>query len=217
MAKSLQEKEKLESYVSSDVLREARESVLASLQPGGEKIAATVAFVSLLPADKAAVKTGGAQLIASVNRFFNFSQVLCTENDGVIDKIIGHTLMMVFRAGSDRESHQLRACRVATRLVDSIKASELGSSCRVAAGLACGQLVSGKIGSRNGKLDFTVIGDTVNLAARLKSYAENLDGSVILLSDAMLPEISGEFAIRLESEVQLKGKSTQTSVYRVDL
>lgn len=98
---------------------------------------------------------------------------------------------------------------------EAVLASDLGSSCRVAAGLACGQLVSGKIGSRNGKLDFTVIGDTVNLAARLKSYAEGLEGSVILLSDAMPGEISGHYATRLESEVQLKGKSLQTRIYRL--
>ncbi|MBU1106741.1 MAG: adenylate/guanylate cyclase domain-containing protein [Candidatus Riflebacteria bacterium] len=216
MAKSLQEKEELESYVSSDVLREARVTGISNLQPGGEKIAATVVFVSLLPAEQENQPESSGQLIARINSFLNLSHVLCTENTGVIDKIIGHTLMMVFRVGADHDSHQLRACRSVMQLVEAVAASELGSSSRVAAGIACGQLVSGKIGSRNGKLDFTVIGDTVNLAARLKSYAESLDGSVILVSDAMLAEIKDNFATRLESEVQLKGKSMQTCVYRIE-
>lgn len=217
MARSLQEKEMLESYVSTDVLRTAKESSEASLQPGGEKVAATVAFISLLPIhEEPDAGSGGAQLIARINRLLNLGHALCSEHDGVIDKVIGHTLMLVFRESGKGASHQLRACRAAHQLTEAVIASDLGSSCRVAAGLACGQLVSGKIGSRNGKLDFTVIGDTVNLAARLKSYAESLKGSVILLSDAMPGEICGHFATRLESEVQLKGKSLQTRIYRIE-
>jgi len=214
MARSLQEKEMLESYVSTDVLRTAKESSETSLQPGGEKIAATVAFISLLPVQKDPdARNDSAQIIARINRLLNLVHVLCSEHDGIIDKVIGHTLMVVFRESESGPVHQLRACLATKQLVDAVRDSEFGSSCRVAAGLACGQLVSGKIGSRNGKLDFTVIGDTVNLAARLKSYAESLDGSVILLSDAMPGEISGHFVTRLESEVQLKGKSLQTRIY----
>jgi len=122
----------------------------------------------------------------------------------------------VFRASENNFDHQLNACRMVMQLVAAVQASQLGSSCRVAAGLACGQLVSGKIGSRNGRLDFTVIGDTVNLAARLKSYAENLTGSPILISEELRAAVAERIATRLESEVQLKGKSLQTRVYRIE-
>jgi len=76
-------------------------------------------------------------------------------------------------------------------------------------------LVSGKIGLRNVRLDFTVIGDTVNLAARLKSYAEVLPGSAIPVSEEMRAAVADSIKMQLESEVQLKGKSLQTRVYRI--
>ncbi len=216
MAKSLQEKEMLESYVSPDVLREARSASVANLQPGGEKISATVAFVSLLPKSDQSSGHGHASLLKRINRLLDVGQILCGEYGGVIDKVISHSLMLVFRETTNDEAHQIRACRMVTHIRQSVSASDLAGSCRLAAGLACGQLVSGKIGSRNGRLDFTVIGDTVNLAARLKSYAEGLTGSPILVSEEVRAALATNMASRLESEVQLKGKSMQTRVYRID-
>jgi class 3 adenylate cyclase len=213
MAQSLQEKEQLEAYVSSDVLAEARTAEVADLRPGGERIGASVVFVSLLPLAREA--SDHAEQMSQINSFLDLSQFLCGENQGVIDKIIGHTLMLVFRASDNAVAHQLRACRMALQIVAAVKASQLGSSCRVVAGLACGQLVSGKIGSRSGRLDFTVIGDTVNLAARLKSYAESLAGSPLLVSEEMRAAVADSITTRLESQVQLKGKSLQTRVYRI--
>jgi len=213
MAQGLMEKEQLEAYVSSDVLAEARVSEVAHLHPGGERIGASVVFVSLLPLDKETA--GDCVQLSHINSFLDLAQILCADNHGVIDKVIGHTLMLVFRTSENNANHQLNACHMVMQLVAAVQASQLGSSCRVAAGLACGQLVSGKIGSRNGRLDFTVIGDTVNLAARLKSYAENLTDSPILISEELRAAVAERIATRLESEVQLKGKSLQTRVYRI--
>lgn len=211
MAKSLMEKEQLEAYVSSDVLEEAKAAQVAHLQPGGERIAASVLFASLLPANTELVDRS-AQLL-QLNSFLELSQILCRENQGVIDKIVGHTLMLVFRESDVELSHQLRASLTASQLLDAV--ADWSSGCRVAIGLACGQLVSGKIGSRNGRLDFTVIGDTVNFSARLKSYAEDSPDSLIVVSEEMQAAIADHFVTRFEGEVQLKGKAAPVSIYRV--
>ena len=91
------------------------------------------------------------------------AEVEIEKNNGVIDKIIEVSLMVVFK----QKTHVIDAARGAIYVYK--KASEANIVTK--AGLATGIIVSGRIGSKSGRLDMTVIGDTVNMAARLKAEA----------------------------------------------
>ncbi len=210
MTASLLEKARLEQYVSAEVLAEVRKSTEAELQPGGERIDATVMFVSLRIRD--GVENVRLELL---NLFLGIAEPICTQNGGMVDKIIGHTLMMVFRSNGLGINHQKQACTAVCQIKLAFAESVAGDKYVLSAGISSGSLVSGKIGSHNGKLDYTVIGDVVNLAARLKSHSELLGDGAIICSESMAGLQSEFFVIQPESQIQIKGKADRCNTYRL--
>lgn len=204
MTKSLLEKEQLEKFVSPDVIREINRHTEAEMLPGGEKISATVLFSTY----RAIARDASSDAIVMVERldlFLGICNSICSNNHGIIDKIIGNTIMMVFRGEFTGASHAERACRAGLQIHQAMLNND-SFKCRCCSGISSGIVVSGKIGSVTGKLDFTVIGDTANTAARLKSLAEKLDGSNVIISQSTAAQVGDEFKMKELEPVGLKGK-----------
>ncbi|PKL46426.1 MAG: hypothetical protein CVV42_16395 [Candidatus Riflebacteria bacterium HGW-Riflebacteria-2] len=214
MTESLIEKARLEQYVSAEVLEEVRRTTEAELQPGGERIEATVLFASLHQLNESEISHERAQ-IEQLNLFLKMADTICTQNGGRFDKIIGHTIMMVFRSCNSDMPHQERACIAALKIKSAFDSSSLSENQLFAAGLSSGSMISGKIGSRNGKLDYTVIGDAVNMAARLKTHAISLKKNMILCSESMAGIESITYKIEPEDEIRIKGKAELCCIYRL--
>ena len=86
---------------------------------------------------------------------------------------------------------------------------------RVSVGFVTGNAICGKIGSRSGRLDFTVIGDTVNLAARLESESRRRIGSPILTDEETIFSMGMAFRYGLLGTVFVKGRSKPVQVYEL--
>ncbi|MBU1109648.1 MAG: adenylate/guanylate cyclase domain-containing protein [Candidatus Riflebacteria bacterium] len=154
-------------------------------------------------------------IVELINLFLDVSHAICTQNGGVIDKIIGNTLMMFFRGSLSGDNHQLKACNTALQIMAAF--ADEGSSRKFlfSGGMSSGNLVSGKIGSRTGKLDYTVIGDAANMAARLKSHAEHLEIPAVICSDSLTSLRSDLMIIKPEAEIRIKGKIDRCRIYRL--
>lgn len=215
MTAGLIEKARMEQYVSPELLQEIRNSSESELTPGGERINATVVFAMIRPAG---VSEGvGSDQTVMLDLFFGLCDAICMQNNGMVDKIIGNTIMMVFRDRKDQNDHRISAC---TAIVQISAALEGRNDCGrfvISAGLSSGPVVSGKIGSRSGKLDYTVIGDVVNMAARLKAHAAGFAETGIICSDALAGLSKDTFEIRPEGMIRIKGKSERCAVYRLKL
>ncbi|PKL45029.1 MAG: hypothetical protein CVV41_02775 [Candidatus Riflebacteria bacterium HGW-Riflebacteria-1] len=214
MTESLIEKARLEQYVSAEVLEEIRRTTEVELQPGGERIAATVLFASLHIHDPFGTQHSTAKL-ELLNLFLGISDAICTQNAGRLDKIIGHTIMMVFRSSISDAHHQEMACNAALQIKSALESSGMDKKFVFSAGLSAGTMISGKIGSRNGKLDYTVIGDAVNTAARLKAHAATFPQSTIICSESMAALQSELFTLVPGAEIRLKGKSELCRIYQL--
>ena len=134
------------------------------------------------------------------------------KHGGSIDKILNQTLMLVFRESpAEIGTHALKAAQTVLELAEATK-KQLGTG--VYAGISSGTVISGKIGSYQGKLDFTVIGNPVNLAARLKSEAADSNTGIII-SGATMRLLKGKGRVNFLRRSSLKGKAREYNIYEL--
>lgn len=215
MTKGLVEKERLTKYVSDDVIKAVSEDDSQVLKPGGELIRATVLFCEPVGFADFTAENEPALVVRSLNFFLAESSKICAEHHGTIDKIIDNTLMIVFREQKGGQNHVLKACCAALNLAHNFNSQNQNFSFALKCGVSTGQVISGKIGSNTGKLDFTVIGDTVNMAARLKTMAGMADKTGILVSENVAAEIEDCSELREISAIKIKGKSGNHKVFEL--
>ncbi len=210
MIQGLEQRRKLAHFVSQDVLAAVESNTDADMAPGGVRVAATVVFMQLQPGAISENISAPARL-AALNQFIGEGDRIVGTCGGVIDKVIENTLMLVFRAATAGESHCLQACRAALQLAYVMR----DAGFRIRAGIASGNVVSGRIGSRLGKLDYTVIGDTVNLAARLKAEAAKAGTTGLIVAPSTIRGLHGQGRVAFIERVEIKGKSREYPLYEL--
>ncbi|HPT47657.1 MAG TPA: adenylate/guanylate cyclase domain-containing protein, partial [Candidatus Rifleibacterium sp.] len=201
----LQQRNLLSDYVSEDAISQIELSESHEMAPGGENIEATIIFAALKNYTQLTAGLSPEQTVALINRFITSGDHLVKKHGGTIDKIIDNTLMLVFRESeAHADSHALRAARTALDLAAAMHEQQFD----IYAGIASCTVISGRIGSYTGKLDFTVIGDQVNLAARLKNEALN-SSSGIIISGSTMRMLKGEGRVNFLRRCSLKGKARE--------
>jgi adenylate cyclase len=158
------------------------------------------------------------QLTQLMNAFFDpVCQAIMLEG-GYIDKLIGDAVMAVFGAPVPHADHAARACRAALamqRVVHELEPrfqKEFGiTEFKLRIGLHTGPVVVGNMGTRQ-RLNYTVMGDTVNLASRLEGANKDL-GTDILMSQATVEAAGAAVSVRYVDEIAVKGKEIRTKVY----
>ncbi|MFH1911782.1 MAG: adenylate/guanylate cyclase domain-containing protein, partial [Pseudomonadota bacterium] len=139
--------------------------------------------------------------------------------DGLLDKYIGDAIMAVFGAPLDQPDHALRACRTALEMMSELKrlrekwAAEGRPDVNIGVGVNTGDMVVGNMGSEM-RFDYTVMGDSVNLASRLegtnKEYRTN-----IIISEFTYESIRNELFCRELDAVRVKGKKLPVRIYEL--
>jgi class 3 adenylate cyclase len=162
-----------------------------------------------------------------LNRHFALLAACIEAEGGTVDKFIGDAVMAFWGAPEPQDDHAMRALRAARAIQQAIEAEN--TRCRAAGlptvavriGIHSGPVVVGNIGSKH-RLNYTVIGDTVNVAARLESFAKELaidDDCVTLISGATRQAagaaLSGDIATEHLGEVPVRGREGRVEVYRL--
>ena len=143
----------------------------------------------------------------------SIAEEVTKKNGGSIDKIIGDTIMLVFRDNPKKESHGLRAARASLELVEKAQKIDLP---KLYTGIASGSVISGRIGSYSGKLDFTVIGNPVNSAARFKTESKNgTEVTGIIISGTTVGLMKGRAIVKFLRRVDIKGKQRKYNIYEL--
>ncbi len=150
-----------------------------------------------------------------LNEYFSLVTDIVFEFDGTLDKYIGDGLMAVFGAPVRKDNDAERAVRAALKMRRKLKDLMPGLDetrrFNVRMGINTGHVVAGNIGSPK-RLDYTVIGDAVNVASRLESIAQP---SQILIGETTRRHIEGKFNLREIGFRLLRGRSSKTKVYEV--
>ncbi len=216
--------------VKSETIALALETDPRKLDPGGEERKVTVLFADLRNFTNFSEKHTAHEVVAMLNAYFDTVVPLIEAEGGVIDKYMGDGIMALFGAPAHLPDHALRALRAAVAMVKAVHErreqwrkldvrrlwGEQGL--RIGVGVHTGEVVVGAIGSKR-RLDFTAIGDVVNVAARIESE-NKAQGTEILISKATHDEIPPRLAAELgcakePREVKVKGKEEPLLVYPV--
>jgi class 3 adenylate cyclase/AmiR/NasT family two-component response regulator len=201
----------LKMYVDESVLtfmgsREYEKSLTAN-----ETIEASVAFIDICSFTSISEKQPADTVVKMLNKYFDVMVKEIIAQNGTVDKFIGDCIMAVFK-GDYHLDRAIDACLAIKNTIDSLP-EENNFSPKVAIGINSGEMISGNIGSATLKrLDYTVIGDTVNTAQRLQSVANR---SQVIISEKCYEKVKQSFNCIAVGPSVLKNKSDEVMLYEV--
>jgi len=189
---------------------EEQENIMES-----KDLTATILFTDIIGFTSLSEEMSPREINLMLNQFFSRMTDIIFKYDGMIDKYIGDCLMAVFGAPIEKKKDPERAIQAAQEMRKELKnmiANEgLEKKFDVRVGINTGQVVAGNIGSPN-RMEYTVIGDPVNIASRLESIA---NPNQILIGEETYKLVKGKFKIKKVGPKRVKGKSAEIIVYEV--
>src|SRR3954447_1109202 len=214
MLTGLQERERLRTAFGSYVSPDVAERVMAEGELlEGEDVEVTILFVDIRDFTSFAERSSARETVTYLNDFFGLVVPLIERHGGHANKFIGDGVMGVFGAPERMPDHASRALAAARAIAAAVE-DRYGDSLRVGIGLNSGPVSVGSVGG-GGRLEFTVIGDAVNVASRVERLTRETGDSVLLTeaTRALLSEGAGSGDVEPRGEVTLKGKSDPVPVY----
>jgi adenylate cyclase len=211
MTAGLAERERIREVFGTYVDRDVAEHILQGAALQGDEVEVTLMFVDVRSFTTFAERLRPIEVVAALNRLFERIVPLVHRHGGHVDKYAGDGLFAVFGAPRRCVDHADRALRAALEISDAVR-DEFGTALSVGVGLNSGPVVAGNVGGA-GRLEFSVIGDAVNIAARVES-ATRQTGDLVLLTGqtlALLDGDHGEFVAR--PGLSLKGKTAPVEIY----
>lgn len=212
--KAIKENNILKMYVDETVLnfmggREFETSLMVN-----ENVEATVAFIDICSFTSISENEPPDNVVKLLNNYFDVMVKEIIAQGGYIDKFIGDAIMAVFRGNFhlDRAIDASIAVRAKINGLP-VLSDTISFVPKVSIGINSGEMISGNIGSASlRRLDYTVIGDTVNTAQRLQSAA---NPGQIIISESCYQKVKESFNCSKVGEVKLKNKATPVMIYEV--
>jgi adenylate cyclase len=210
MVAGLAERERIREAFGTYVDPDVAEHVLSEgTDLAGEELEVTIMFVDVRDFTGFAERTEAPGVVTAINRLFATIVPIIHDHGGRVDKFVGDGLMAVFGAPNRLDDHAGGAFEAALEIERALTDTDL----KVGIGLNSGRVIAGNIGGA-GRFEFGVIGDAVNVAARVEA-ATRQTGDTILLADRTKQLLQGDRHPPLHERdgVTLKGKSDTVRVY----
>ena len=212
--KAVKENNILRMYVDETVINFMGSKEMKSALFDNETIEGTVVFIDICGFTSISENEPADKVVSMLNSYFDIMVKEIIKQEGVVDKFLGDAVMASFR-GEYHLDRAIEACLEIRKAIENAEI-EIGTESfrpEVSIGINSGDMVWGNIGSSTLKrLDYTVIGDTVNVASRLQSVA---DKGQILINEENYKKIKESFICEKVGEVTLKNKAKPLTLYQV--
>jgi len=205
----------MERFISPNLIDQLSQG--GEMKLDGEKREITVFFADIKNFTSMSEKLSVEDIFAMLNHVFSGVADIIFEFDGTLDKFIGDCVMAFFGAPVAREDDSLRAVRVAMRIISLAQevAADLKKRLNVdfgfSIGINSGEAIVGNLGSMD-RMEYTAIGDTVNLASRLQSKA---GFNEIVINDSVYEKIKDKIECKPLEPFHVKGKEQPVKAYIV--
>jgi len=186
---------------------------------GGKSATATVLFSDIRGFTTLTEELGAQGTVSLLNEYFTIMVECIQREEGMLDKFIGDAIMAAFGVPIPHDDDEDRAVRTAIAMINALNSwnsdrlSNGKKPINIGVGINTDLVVSGNIGSQK-RMDYTLIGDGVNLAARLESACKQYLAK-ILISEHTYKKLRGTYRSREIDRVVVKGKSDPVGIYEV--
>ncbi|HOP17329.1 MAG TPA: adenylate/guanylate cyclase domain-containing protein, partial [Gammaproteobacteria bacterium] len=188
----------------------------ANIALGGSSVVGSVLFCDIVGFTQLSESRQPAEVVALLNDYFGYFALAAESCGGTVDKFIGDCIMIVFGVPNEDPHHALHALtcgmliQALTRRINQVREGRNESTVMLRVGISCGPMLAGNLGSAE-RMQYTVVGDTVNVAARLCGMAE--PGGVLLTGTMLAsghPGSSSHYADL--GAAQLRGRTENVAV-----
>jgi adenylate cyclase len=219
MTGGLAERARIRAVIDKVVSPEVAHELLArGLSLGGELREVTVLFADLRDSTAFGERLTPTALLELLNAFLSRMACAIERERGIVDKYVGDEIMAVFGAPLDLPDHAARAVAAALGMIEALRALNAerapAAPLRMGIGIATGTVIAGNVGSSE-RMNYTVLGDVVNLAARLQGLTKD-HGVALLMNEATQAAVQGQFATRELGTVTVRGRAAPTTLHTVD-
>ncbi len=202
-------------YMSKEIADQLLEKGESEL--GGKAQWVSVLFSDLRKFTTLSESLGPRETVDFLNEYFTSMVDVIFQHNGILDKYMGDAIMALFGAPLKRDDDADNALAVANDMITAVmgmneKRRQAGQQAfEIGVGISTGEVVAGSIGSPK-RMEYTVIGDSVNLSARLES-ANKFYGTNILLSEHTVCDLNNRSHLREIDSIVVKGQETPVAVY----
>jgi adenylate cyclase len=205
-------------YLTASVVNEIIKDP-SKLKLGGDKKHLSVMFSDIRGFTSIAEKLSPEELVRLLNEYLTAMTDIVFKYDGLLDKYIGDAIMAVFGAPLEQPDHAMRACRTGIEMMAKLQqlrtkwSAEGRPDVNIGVGINSGDMVVGNMGSEM-RFDYTVMGDSVNLASRLEGTNKEY-GTNIIISEFTHAIVKDEMYCRELDAVRVKGKKLPVRLYEL--
>ncbi|NTW66393.1 MAG: adenylate/guanylate cyclase domain-containing protein, partial [Nitrospirae bacterium] len=205
------------SYVSKRIVDELiRDPNKAKL--GGDRKEITVLFSDIRGFTNFSEKHEPEDVVSLLNEYLGAMTNIVFEHDGTLDKFVGDAIMALWGAPVGQPDHAERACRCSLAMIKKLKelqakwTAEGKYAIDIGVGINTGDMVVGNMGAEGKKMDYTVIGDNVNLGARLEGLTRKYNNHIII-SEFTYEKVKNIVKVNELGSVTVKGKENPVVIY----
>jgi adenylate cyclase len=221
MTKGLEERDRVKNAFTKFHSKEIAEKILSGqIRLGGERREAVIFFSDVRGFVSMTDHMPPEAIVEMLNEYMTRMVTIIQKHGGVVDKYVGDAIMALWGvpvSSPDDTENALKAClemRMELAALNQLRLSRGESPIRIGMGLHRGEVIAGNIGSES-KMEYTVIGDAVNLASRIESMTKDF-GRDLLISHSVYENAKLQFLMESCGSVPVKGKKEPIQLYRVD-
>jgi class 3 adenylate cyclase len=203
MVEGLAERERLREAFGTYLDKSVAEYILREgFSEEGEEVEVSLLFCDVRDFTSFAAQADAKEVVMRLNALFAVVVPIVSRHGGHVDKFVGDGLLAIFGAPEPLPDHSDRAVRAACEMANIVNSDD-EPGFRIGVGVNTGRVVAGAIGGA-GRLNFSVIGDAVNVASRVEAATRDLDENV-LITEATVRELSDDVEVTECGEHELKG------------
>lgn len=205
-------------YLSQDVMQNVVKNI-DDIRLGGKKATVTVLFADIRGFTSMSERLSAEEVSVILNEYFSAIEPIITKYNGVINKFIGDAVMAIFGDPIEDELHPMKAVLCANEMLKCVRKlrykwmDENKPDIEIGIGINTGEVFVGNIGSEK-RLEYTVIGDTVNIASRIESY-NKVYKTKFLIGSTTYEFVKNRVDVIKIGGVTIRGKQKKMDIYEI--